>query len=474
MFIGRDEELRELRAFLRKKKGSLIVCRGRRRIGKSTLIQEFGKGAKQFIQFQGLAPTLAMKNEDQLDAFSDQLTAQTNLPRLKLESWPQAFRLLENAVQKMPAVILLDEISWMGRYDTNFPGHLKVAWDSLFASKQVVLVLCGSISSWIEENILNNTGFVGRCSWDLVLGELPLKFCNHFWNKRRNAISSFEKLKILAVTGGVPRYLEEIDPSLEAEANIARMCLKKESLLFREFDSIFLSIFDRRADTYKRIVESLDDGAKTLTEICDSSSGKILKSGRLSEQLNHLVLAGFISRDQVFSLATGKPTSLLKYRLSDNYMRFYLKYIKPIAHRTNARPQKAFELQMIPNWEGILGLQFENLVLNNLSQVMSILSLNDYISAAPYVQTATKRRKGCQIDCLIHTKNSFYLIETKFKQKIGYSVIDDVRAKISRLKLPQKASVRTVLIYEGALSQHLQQNDFFDCIIPFEQLLNES
>ena len=114
MFIGRDYELNELQRFLKKRTATLIVCRGRRRIGKSALVEQFGLKAKSFIQIQGIPPRKDLSNQKQLDSFSEQLAAQTNLPKLKLESWPQAFQLLSTAIEKEPSVRLLDEISWMG------------------------------------------------------------------------------------------------------------------------------------------------------------------------------------------------------------------------------------------------------------------------------------------------------------------------------------------------------------------------
>ncbi|PWU14028.1 MAG: hypothetical protein C5B50_18040 [Verrucomicrobia bacterium] len=97
-----------------------------------------------------------------------------------------------------------------------------------------MLVLCGSVTSWIQDNILNQTGFVGRCSWQFRLPPLALPACNLFW--RGKPVSAAEKLKILSVTGGVPRYLEEIDPAQTAEQNIRRLCFHAGGMLFREFD----------------------------------------------------------------------------------------------------------------------------------------------------------------------------------------------------------------------------------------------
>ena len=244
MFFGRKLEMDELQRLLEKPRASLVICRGRRRIGKSTLIREFARHVSTFLTFEGLAPRRKMSNQHQLAAFGEQLAIQTDLPRINPESWPQAFQLMSSTIRNDSTVVLFDEISWMGGYDADFPGHLKTAWDSLSAQHpNVILILCGSVSAWINDNILNNTGFVGRHSWDMVLEELPLFHCDRFWGKNADRISAAEKLKVLSVTGGVPKYLEEIDPTISAEENLKRLCFLREGILFREFDQIFSDIF---------------------------------------------------------------------------------------------------------------------------------------------------------------------------------------------------------------------------------------
>ncbi len=155
MFIGRDRELADLERLMRKRTASLVTCRGRRRIGKSTLIRQFGKRAKRFIAIEGLAPRPNLSNKDQLRAFGQQLAQQSLLPPVPLQDWPTAFQLLASTIRDEPTVILLDEISWLGGYDPDFPGHLKIAWDvTLKRHPSLILVLCGSVSAWIGRNIL--------------------------------------------------------------------------------------------------------------------------------------------------------------------------------------------------------------------------------------------------------------------------------------------------------------------------------
>ena len=113
MFLNREQELKTLGALFDLKKASLAVCKGRRRIGKSRLIEEFGKKATKFISIQGLAPRPGITKKHQLEAFGIQLSKDTALPQIFPETWSQAFSLLNSVIGKSKTVVLLDEISWM-------------------------------------------------------------------------------------------------------------------------------------------------------------------------------------------------------------------------------------------------------------------------------------------------------------------------------------------------------------------------
>ncbi|MDP6118747.1 MAG: ATPase [Planctomycetota bacterium] len=472
MFVGRDHELTQLQRLLKRGRSSLVVCRGRRRIGKSTLVEEFGKGTPRFYEFQGLPPRPGMTNVAQLDHFAAAMADQFDLPRLKIESWADAFALLANQTRVGPTVVLLDEISWMARKDPDFAGQLKIAWDTKFKNNdRLILVLCGSVSSWIDRNVLRNAGFVGRVTLNIKLDELPLALCSAFWGKRAGRVSAREKFRLLSVTGGVPRYLEEIDPSESAANNIKAMCFDPAGLLFSEFDLIFEDTFSSRAVIYRRVVEALVAGPKGLKSICKNLG--VAPSGVTSEYLSDLEQSGFIARDFVFSTKTGRKGKLSRYRLCDNYVRFYLKYVAP---RTDAIEKGLFrfrDLDSLAGFDSMMGLQLENLVLRNLPDVLEKLGIPSasVISASPYFQNATRRKQACQIDLLVHTKSALFVCEVKSTKKVGLDVVSEVAEKIRRLSYPRHLSIRPVLIYLGDLVPHVEEECFFDRLLSLDSLL---
>jgi AAA+ ATPase superfamily predicted ATPase len=469
-FIGREHELARLKDLLRKKSSSLVVIRGRRRIGKSRLAEEFAKEFSTSYFFTALPPEEKITAEMQREKFAE-LMRQQKIPRVEGNSWGDMFKDVASACKKGRILVVIDEISWMGSKDPAFLGNIHIAWEQYFKKNpQLVLILSGSNSAWIEENILSSTGFVGRISLRLHLKELSLAECNRFWGSQRENISSYEKFKLLGITGGVPRYLEEIDPRLSAEENIQRMCFEKEGFLCSEFDDIFSDLFSHKSTRYKEIVHRLVDGPldlKNITKALDRFPG-----GDISEYLDDLCESGFVSRDYTWDIKNGSISKLSQFRLSDNYVRFYLKYIEPNKQRIEEEVFKGLPLA----WYTILGLQFENLVNSNKEQLWKILRISEgsVIASSPYFQTKTASRSGCQIDLLIETKfNTLYLVEIKFhKEPIGISVVEEVKEKMRRLKIPRGFSIRPVLIHVNGVQDSVIESEFFSNIIDFSQFLS--
>lgn len=468
-FIGRRKELESLKGLLNKKSSSLVVIRGRRRIGKSRLAEEFSKSFPKAFICSGMPPADGVNAQLQRDEFLRQLQ-EYKLPVYRSDDWGNLFYDLAQVTAKGRVLIVLDEITWMGSKDPTFLPKLKTAWDRyLKKNPQLIMVISGSNSAWIEKNILSNTGFYGRISLRILLEELPLSDCNLFWNDWPGKIDAYEKFKILAITGGIPRYLEELRPDLGAEGNLQRLCFEPEGLLFREFDQIFHDLFLNKGVFYKEIVRLLVDHHLSTSEL--ATKLRRTKGGDLSEILDELKEAGFLARDYTWNFAQKKRSKISRYRVCDNYLRFYLKYIQP-----NKDQIEMGKLRKLPSgWYSILGLQFENLVVNNGAIFHRLLEIpsDEIIFAGPYLQTPRTRRQGCQIDYLVQTKfNCLYLCEVKFKLgQIGLDVIDEMEKKVEALQLPRGFSYRPVLVHVNGVDENVIDSGFFGRIIDFSEFL---
>jgi AAA+ ATPase superfamily predicted ATPase len=472
-FIGRQDELRRLLELTNKKSASFVVIKGRRRIGKSRLVKELGKSFDHFYSFIGLAPDKLTTTKHQLDEFSRQISREFKTAPAHYNDWSDSFWAIGEKVRTGKTLLLFDEISWMGSEEPTFLAKIKNLWDQyLKENDQLIFVICGSASAWIEKNILSSTGFVGRISLTLTLNELPLTDCRKFWPKN---ISAYEIFKVLSVTGGIPKYLEEINPKLSAEENIRKLCFMKGGFLAAEFEQIFSDIFLRKSEFYKQIIVALSSGAKDQSEICEAIN--IERYGRISDYLWELELAGFVTRDHTWKIKSAQDSELSRYRLSDNYCRFYLKYIEKNLSKVNRNMFSFKSLTSLPEWHTIMGFQFENLILNNRRLLSQFLKINpeEIVCENPFFQRKTSRTAGCQIDYMIQTKfGSLYVCEIKFhKTAVDSTVIQEVQKKIDMMKYPKGFSCRAVLIHVNGVTQDVIDSDYFSEIIDAGKMLEE-
>lgn len=472
-FVGRRRELDLLEGLTHKRTASLVVINGRRRIGKSRLIEEFGKKFKTYT-FSGIPPTPECTKESQIRTFAEQMSQNFKLPEFQFSNWWDIFSFLAEYVKTGKILIVFDEISWIGSKDPSFLGLIKNLWDlKLKQNDKLIFIMCGSVSAWIEKNILRSTGFVGRVSLRMTLGELSLSECNEFLEPHGKHLSAFEKFKILSVTGGIPKYLEEVRPELTAEQNIKNMCFINEGYLVNEFDKIFSDVFFTRSDFYRKALEVLVNRQLTPKEICHEVGFELSKT--TSDYFDEMTQAGFITRDYTWHLKTQTASKLSHYRLKDNYVRFYLKYIQPNMNKIKAGAFDDKSLVEFPGWTTMMGLQFENLVLNNRKKIWKHLKISpdEIVWDNPFFQNKTEKQSGCQIDYMIQTKyNNLYVCEIKFSlSEVRNEIIKEVEKKIQSLQKPKGFSCRPVLIHVNGVHEDVLDQVYFSSIINFGELL---
>jgi hypothetical protein len=186
-------------------------------------------------------------------------------------------------------------------------------------------------------------------------------------------------------------------------------------------------------------------------------------------------LAGFVHRDYTWDLRTRSPSKLSRFRLKDNYLRFYLKCILPLRQRIQDRRLAQTPLTALPGWETIMGLQFENLVLQNRAFLWERcgLSPSEIEIEGPFFQPPTKGRRGCQIDYLIQTRHGpVYVCEVRFSRNcISSEVEQEMREKICRLRLPRHCSAMPVLVHANEVSESVLYGDTFSRVINFGDIL---
>ena len=199
------------------------------------------------------------------------------------------------------------------------------------------------------------------------------------------------------------------------------------------------------------------------------------RNGNVNKALTQLEEAGLVACDEGKNPETGEMLREKRYRLKDNYCRFYLKYIEPEKDVIDKGQYELGTLDQLEGWDGVKGLAFENLVVNNCAALRPLLGIgkSTITSIAPYRRAGSRdgSRRGLQVDLLLQTRRTAYVIEVKRKREIGRDVINEMEDKVRLLPKRPGVSVRTALVYDGNLAPIVEADGYFDAIVPFRRLL---
>lgn len=476
-FVGRKQELKELESLFSRGDARVAVIKGRRRVGKSALVEKFAVG-KNLITISGIIPDAQTTAQSEKDRFMEKVCEHFDLPFQTYPGWMTILSFLAKQMQEKygdaPTVLFLDEISWMSSKDLSFIPLLKECWDRYLSKKSnFMLIFCGSISTWIEKNIIMSTAFYGRMSMRYTLDPLMINASARFLKYMGFNGKPQDVYRILSFTGGVPFYLEQIDPALTAKENMKALCFKRNGVLVDEFDMIFHDLFNGEAVVHKKILEILSNGRK-LFSVIQKEYGNISDED-LKKYLDNLEVCGFIAEYGQYSLKTGKELTQHAYGLCDPYVNFYLRYIEPRRRKIKAEEYDMDQDPEMAGLDGIIGLAVEMLLIKNNSLIFKAVGAKrslDYVFG-PYHQKATSHQKACQIDYLIQDKeNNIYLCEFKFlRDPVGKSVIDAVKQKMERLSVPEGTAFLPVLFHTSGVDKEVIDSKFFFRIIDISEFV---
>ena len=312
---------------LKSKRPELIAVYGRRRVGKTFLIRNIYKNDIQF-EFSGIHRA-SMKQ--QLKNFHLTLSARlSGFPRPA--DWIEAFSLLSQFIDKLTSkkkkVIFFDEFPWLDTRKSNFLPAFDNFWNS-YASKRddLVVVICGSAASYMIQNIIKSKGGLhNRLTEKIQLLPFNLQETEQLLKNNNVRLSRYDILQIYMAMGGVPHYLEKIQPGESVAQVLDRLCFAKDGFLRTEFDTVFASLFDQH-DNHEAIIRTLASLRKGMTRNEILIKSKLQTGGTLTKTLLELEQSGFIEKYLPYQ---GTKDSL--YRITDEYSMFYIKYIE------NTRP----------------------------------------------------------------------------------------------------------------------------------------
>jgi len=464
MFLGREEELEYLDSLFKEKKSKLAVLYGRRRCGKSYLLEHFCKG-KNALFFEGLENEhthIQLKNF--LNDFSEQ-TDQGHLSKIKGADWDLVFNTLTKYLEansQKKIIIVFDEFQWMAAQKSGLVSLFKKFWDQKWKNLNVLWILCGSISSFMVKKVIRSKALYGRVSSEIQIKELPFKDVSKFLKNR----SKEEAFEYYLLFGGIPKYWDELNKSQSFEQNISRLMFHKEGYLFNEFNKIFFSQF-RNSKYYEKIATDLVAMPLSLDEI--SESLKLKSGGSLKSYLDNLEIAEFIQSYRPYNKMN--LDRLKKYRTCDPFIRSYLKFVRPhLVTIKNKNFSKKLPDYFVKSWDVWRGLAFENFCLKNAIMLSRKMGFEDYVeSFGPYF---LRGQNGFQIDLVyMRSDKTITVCEIKNHSKpIGVEIISSVNQKLNKFKIPRGFTLEKALVSVHGVTKSLIQAEYFDHILTLKDL----
>ena len=427
--IGRTKERQLLQQAFESDYSEFVVVYGRRRVGKTFLIREtFGYGFT--FQHSGLANA---SMSDQLEAWAMSLRDQ-GLEKAKTpKSWLEAFSQLKDLIRQSKEkkkVVFIDEMPWMDTHRSKFVMALENFWNG-FASarKDILLVVCGSATSWIINKIFKNHGGLhNRVTYRIHLQPFTLNECQQYAAELHLDLSRYQLLVGYMVMGGVPFYWSQLQRGLSLDQNIDELFFNKEGILRYEFKELYASLF-RHPEAYMRVIAALGQRRCGLTreEILEADR-EIDDNGKLTTMLEELEQCGFVRRYN----AIGKKTKGAVFQLVDNFTLFHFQFIQ-----NNVEDDEHFWTHNLntPMHNTWCGLAFERLCFNHIRQIKETLGIGG-IASNVYAwrgEADEKGGRGAQIDMVIdRADNVINLCEMKFSKRefrIEKSYADELRNK---------------------------------------------
>ena len=429
--IGREREIDTLTRCVGSKRPELLIVYGRRRVGKTFLIREYFHDRFSFYS-TGIPDE---KTRNQLKAFNESLMNYGDPVKTIPKDWFEAFRRLralleDDAIIRDPVsgkrVVFLDEVPWMDTARSDFKSAFDFFWNSWgSAQEDLLMIVCGSATSWIVNNILHDKGgFHNRVTKRLYLDAFTLRECEAFFAGNGIQLSREQVMESYMIFGGIPYYLNLYDSRLSLAQNVDALIFEERGDLHDEYDLLFRSLF-RNADTHRKIIEVMSGKRSGLKRADLAGQSGITDGEGLTKALSELVQCGFVRK--YTNLTT--ETNGCFYQITDPFVLFALN----IANKRNIRSWQTFIKS--PDYYAWRGNAFEILCLNHITQIKAALGISG-IDSSEYSWRSRAKEGGAQIDLLIDRRDDMInLCEMKCTDK--EFVID----KAYRKELLNKAEV---------------------------------
>lgn len=471
MLIARKKERELLISALKADESQFIAVFGRRRVGKTYLIREALAGSFAF-QHTGYANT---GTKGQLFAFAASLKEYGLQDFNSPSNWLEAFELLKDLIRKSGndrKVIFIDELSWMDSGRSDLMPALEGFWNGwASARKDIVLIVCGSATSWMLSKVVHNKGgLYNRLTAQINLMPFTLAECAEYAASRGIVMTHHQLLECYMVMGGVPYYWSFLRKELSLSQNVDHIFFADDAPLKDEFRYLFRSLF-KRPDVYVAIIEALGTkkAGMVRTELLEATG--LTNSGGFTSKLEELEQCGFIRKYREY----GKERKNAVYQLIDSFTLFHYKFLEK-------RPTDEHywsNQENTPARNAWCGIAFERVCLQHICEMKKALGISGVLTNVSTWSCAADPERGIsgsQIDLLIDRRDQVInLCEMKYSTQ-EYSITKEVDANVRhkindfRSVTGTKSAVHVTFVtpyglahnsYAGNVQSEITADDFF-------------
>ena len=314
MFIGRERELNALEKLYTSNKFEFAVIYGRRRVGKTALINRF-LGAKKAVYFMGVESNAKQNLENfskSIIEYSSGIETETSFL-----SFQAALEYVFRLAEKERLVLAIDEYPYVARSSKSLASTLQLLIDKYRDSSKLMLILCGSSMSYMEDHVLAyKAPLYGRRTAQMKILPFDFEETCHYFKK----LSDEDKALIYGIVGGTPQYLLQMNDALSIEDNIKNTFLNPVSFLYEEPINL-LKQEVREPAIYTAIITAIAAGASRMSEI----SGKVGEDTNVcSAYIKNLMSLGIVQKETPYG---EKESRKSVYSIEDNMFRFWHRFV---------------------------------------------------------------------------------------------------------------------------------------------------
>ena len=470
ILVGRRKEKNELLDLFSSGRAEFVVLYGRRRVGKTFLLNSL------FSNEYAFKATAALNDDtqDQLRNFALALAEYSREEEPVPADWVAAFtrlRVLLEKSNRKRKIVFLDEMPWFDTKGSKFIPALEHFWNGWAAAQNdIMLIVCGSAASWIAKKLFRNRGGLhNRITRRILLQPFTLAECRQYAEHAGFPVDEISLLETYMTFGGIPYYLSLMDKKQSLAQNVSRLCFSSGGELTDEFKNLYTSLF-RNASRHLLVVSALGQTKSGLTREDIKKATKLPEGGSLSDTLEELELSGFIRKYTPFAR---KKKGLL-YQLVDHFTLFYLTFVKNSPGSDGDYWMKKRETQGYLSWRGYA---FEQVCMSHISQIQKAIGVAGVITSAESWRSDFSD-PGAQIDLLINRNdNVISLCEMKFSDTefaITKKLAQEIRNKRNAFieETETKKAVHIALITPVGLKRNVYY-DIVQSVVTAADLLKD-